>query len=87
MTPTSTRPAAPRPRPRRAAPRPRRWPKGLLIGSIILVLILGGLGLYGFALSRRVTENIIRNLELPGDQPSVPGEPRGRPRSRRRPEP
>ncbi len=74
MTSTSTQTGSPRAKARRAAPRRRRWPTGLLIGSVILMLILGGLTLYGFALSRRVTENIIRNLDLPGDQPSIPGE-------------
>jgi LCP family protein required for cell wall assembly len=74
MTQTSTRIAGPQPTARRAAPRKRRWPRGLLIGSVILVLILGGLGLYGLVLTRRVTDNIIRDLELPADQPSLPGE-------------
>ena len=74
MTQTSSRNAAPRSGARRAAPRQRRWPRGLLIGSIVIVLILGGIGLYGLAITRRVTDNIIRNLDLPGESPSMPGE-------------
>ena len=35
---------------------------------------MGGLGVYGFVLNRRVTENIIRGLDLPEDQPSAPGQ-------------
>ena len=68
MTQTPHTPAPPAARPRRAAPR-RRWRKVLLAVSILLVLVLGGLAVYAYTLSNRLTQNITRGVDLPSETP------------------
>ena len=70
---TTTPPApAPPDAPRRAVTARRRWPKVVLIVAIALVLIVGGLAVYAYTLSNRVTQNITRGVDLPGDPSETP---------------
>ena len=70
----TTTPPAPGPpdAPRRGETPRRRWPKVLLIVSIALAMIGGGLAVYAYTLSNRVTDNITRGVELPGDASETP---------------
>jgi LCP family protein required for cell wall assembly len=69
---TTTPPApAPPDAPRRASSR-RRWPKVVLIVAIALALVVGGLAVYAYTLSNRVTQNITRGVDLPGDPSDTP---------------
>jgi len=71
MTTTPPAPESTGP-PRRAVARRRRWPKVVLAVGIALVLVFGGLAVYAFTLSNRVTQNITRGVDLPGDPSETP---------------
>jgi len=71
MTTTPPDPESPGP-PRRAVARRRRWPKVVLAVSILLVVVIGGLAVYAYTLTNRVTQNITRGVDLPDDQSEAP---------------
>ena len=71
MTTTPPAPESTGP-PRRAVARRRRWPKVVLAVGIALVLVFGGLAVYAYTLSNRVTQNITRGVDLPGDPAETP---------------
>ena len=71
MTTTPPAPESTGP-PRRAVARRRRWPKVVLAVGIALVLMIGGLAVYAYTLSNRVTQNITRGVDLPGDPSETP---------------
>jgi LCP family protein required for cell wall assembly len=70
---TTTPPApAPPDAARRAETARRRWPKVVLIVTVALALVVGGLAVYAYTLSNRVTQNITRGVDLPGDPSETP---------------
>ncbi len=56
-----------------AGPRRRRrrlWPRILIIVAAVLVVAVGATVIYGITIERKVTDNITRGVDLPGDDPS-----------------
>ena len=76
MTQTSAPPAPPTSDPPQAVRRRRIWPRVLVAVASLLVIVLGAGAVYVFSIERSIIQNINRGLDLPGDQPSTPGDAR-----------
>ncbi|WP_375431272.1 LCP family protein [uncultured Friedmanniella sp.] len=66
--PSGASPAGPRRRAR------RRWPRVLIAVAALLVVAVGAAGVYAYTIDRRLTDNITRGIDLPGDNPTGSGE-------------
>ena len=76
MTQTSAPPAPPSSDLPRRVRRRRVWPRVLIAVASLLVIVLGAAAVYVFTIDRSIIQNINRGVELPGDQPSNPGDAR-----------